>query len=119
MKPNIKQKWVDALRSGDYKKHQGCLKDKDYDGYYCVMGVLCDLYIKETGEKWVGDSEEEGSISAFWLMPPPKVVEWAQDKPVSKLPNIEYRARSVTLGALNDDYDITLSEMADLIEQQL
>lgn len=35
---DIKQKWVDALRSGEYKQGQGYLKTED--GGYCCLGVL-------------------------------------------------------------------------------
>lgn len=115
MKPEIKKRWVAALRSGDYQKNQGCLKDSDC---YCVMGVLVDLYIKETGETWL-DREEGTGIASYALMPPPRVIEWAQDRPISHLPNVEYKGRAFALGELNDVYDISLSEMADLIEEQL
>jgi hypothetical protein len=49
MNTEIKQKWVNALRSGEYE--QG--SEKLYSGRgYCCLGVLCDLYSKENGLKW-------------------------------------------------------------------
>ena len=49
MNIEIKQKWVNALRSGEYE--QG--SEKLYSGRgYCCLGVLCDLYSKENGLKW-------------------------------------------------------------------
>ena len=49
MNTKIKQKWVSALRSGEYE--QG--SEKLYSGRgYCCLGVLCDLYSKENGLKW-------------------------------------------------------------------
>ncbi len=49
MNPEIKQKWVDALRSGEYEQGNGKL----YSGQgYCCLGVLCDLYSKENNLKW-------------------------------------------------------------------
>jgi len=43
MNPEIKQLWVDALRSGDYNQTTGVL----HDGFgYCCLGVLCDLAVK-------------------------------------------------------------------------
>lgn len=81
------------------------------------MGVLCDLYIKETGESWL-DREERTGIASYALMPPPRVIEWAQNKPSSCLPNVQYRGCVFALGELNDVYGISLSEMADLIEEQ-
>jgi hypothetical protein len=41
MNPEIKQKWTDALRSGDYKQGRACLRS--IDDRYCCLGVLCDV----------------------------------------------------------------------------
>jgi hypothetical protein len=40
MKKEVAEKWVKALRSGDYKQGRGSLKGR---GRYCCLGVLCDL----------------------------------------------------------------------------
>lgn len=59
-KENIK-KWVDALRSGEFKQGIGMLKTPG--GYYCCLGVACELYRLTTGlgswgnEHWNGFSE--------------------------------------------------------------
>ena len=39
------KKWVEALRSGDYKQTRGKLRDADG---FCCLGVACDLYASET-----------------------------------------------------------------------
>ena len=52
MKPEIKQKWINALRSGEYEQGRKSLRDRNK---YCCLGVLCDLHAKETGNKWVED----------------------------------------------------------------
>ena len=50
MKKRVKKLWVEALRSGGYKQGRKRLR---YGDTYCCLGVLCDLYRKETGEgKW-------------------------------------------------------------------
>lgn len=49
MKPEIKQKWIAALRSGEYEQGKAFLK---YDNKFCCLGVLCDLHAKETGAEW-------------------------------------------------------------------
>ena len=41
MKKDIADRWVKALRSGEYKQGRGFLKVKER---YCCLGVLCDLY---------------------------------------------------------------------------
>lgn len=42
MNPELKQKWVDALRSGEYKQSPGQLYNSANDTY-CCLGVLCDV----------------------------------------------------------------------------
>lgn len=48
MNPEIKAKWVAALRSGEYLQGTGQLLNT-YSGAskYCCLGVLCDLLVKE------------------------------------------------------------------------
>jgi hypothetical protein len=40
MKSELKDEWVRALRSGDYKQGNGALLK---DGKYCCLGVLADI----------------------------------------------------------------------------
>jgi hypothetical protein len=49
MKPEVKAKWIAALRSGEYKQGRGVLRDGDT---FCCLGVLCDLHAKATGGQW-------------------------------------------------------------------
>lgn len=48
----FKQKWLEALRSGKYKRTMGALRetwDMDNEVYsYCCLGVACDI----AGAKW-------------------------------------------------------------------
>jgi hypothetical protein len=37
---DIKEKWLEALRSGKYKKGKDCLLNDDK---YCCLGVLCEI----------------------------------------------------------------------------
>lgn len=62
MEKALKEKWLKALRSGQYKQTIGALKtqSKNGDCRYCCLGVLCDV----SGEgKWV-----EGD----WIKSPPR-----------------------------------------------
>ena len=86
MNPQVKQKWIDALRSGKYE--QGSEKLRGYEGY-CCLGVLCDLYAQEKNQEWEfkgysEDSEEESpDIMDYWYFDgeseflPDSVREWA------------------------------------------
>ncbi len=46
VKPEIKKRWVEALRSGEYNQAIGSLRKTLDDGVtvgYCCLGVLCDV----------------------------------------------------------------------------
>lgn len=51
MKKEIKEKWITALRSGEYQQGTGRLKG--LDGKYCCLGVLANI----CGVTW----EEDGN----------------------------------------------------------
>lgn len=59
MNPEVKTLWVQALRSGEYQQGTGRLNRTDsltQTTGYCCLGVLCDVYNKNTGKgKWVPD----------------------------------------------------------------
>jgi hypothetical protein len=42
MDAEIKTKWVEALRSGEYDQARGVLHDRD-NGGFCCLGVLCKV----------------------------------------------------------------------------
>lgn len=52
MKPELKTKWITALRSGNYAQVTGYLRKEDATYSYCCLGVLCDI-IDPNG--WSGD----------------------------------------------------------------
>lgn len=49
MNPEMKAKWVAALKSGSYKQGRERLRSKDT---YCCLGVFCDISGKG---KWEGN----------------------------------------------------------------
>lgn len=136
MNLEVKSKWVQALRSGEYKQGTHVLK---HDNAYCCLGVLCDLYSKEhdasgfNGENvYEGGTrfmDEEGDYSSY--MPTPSVSKWAGlDKGwvvprtavsphlIKRLP-AWYTDGSLGLQLLNDSLGATFDEIADLIEKWL
>lgn len=57
----IKQQWCEALRSKKYEQGEAVLLDTD--GKMCCLGVLTDLYIKETGKlQWHEDKYYEETV---------------------------------------------------------
>ena len=78
MKPEIKKKWLRALRSGKYKQTKEMLHKKN--GGYCCLGVLCDIYAKEKKVKW-GEVNPLRPSKIMFLdhsdILPDEVMEWA------------------------------------------
>lgn len=62
MKPEIKQKWIDALRSGKYNQcHGGLSRTSNGALLYCAIGVLVEVFRLETGVgRW---SQYDGDLN--------------------------------------------------------
>jgi hypothetical protein len=61
MDAQLKAKWVEALRSGEFKQAQSELHDTRNDSY-CCLGVLC----KVVGAEWTSfDVEVEGEDGIY------------------------------------------------------
>ena len=114
MNQQVKQKWVSALRSGDYQQTQ--LKLHTEDGF-CCLGVLCDLYGKEHNVEWNLAEDEDHNYYEFQdkkASLPLSVMEWAG----VENENPEICSQSLTLAELNDN-GYAFNEIADLIQEHL
>ena len=114
MNQQVKEKWVSALRSGDYQQTQNYLHT---DNGFCCLGVLCDLYGKEHNVEWnlaVAEDEDRNyyRFQDHTGRMPFSVVEWAGVEDCN--PYICGRS----LATLND-MGSTFNEIADLIEEHL
>jgi hypothetical protein len=68
MDTELKAKWVEALRSGDYKQTSHVLHDEQ-ENAYCCLGVLCIVAKKELdGETYPWLDKETGDYSRFVTM---------------------------------------------------
>lgn len=134
--PEVKEKWVAALLSGDYTQGHNMLRD--YDGGYCCLGVLCDLAAKAGVGHW-----DEGDFTLFVVggdcqtnVLPKAVARWAfglaedTDREVVGLTNpIVTKANrngvdaAVMLAELNDGssthHPHSFAEIADVIKERL
>jgi hypothetical protein len=115
MKQEIKVKWLEALRSGEYAQARHKLRTKDG---YCCLGVLCDVYRKETGLlEWVEDTtcfKIKDRFSTTCLND--DVIEWGNLK-VSN-PGVIIDNELTTLAQLNDN-GYSFNDIADVIEKEL
>lgn len=117
MNPEIKAKWLEALRSGEYKQGKGALVEvKGDERFYCCLGVLCDLAAKEGvtreadgGTLGVGFMDR-GAVEHGIL--PLRVQEWAG----LAGPNPVVRGEAL---AVRNDQGESFDEIADVIEERL
>ena len=58
------RKWVDALRSGEFKQARKALRTSDG---FCCLGVACEVYRRETGRgAWVALAPDEKNMMTFF-----------------------------------------------------
>lgn len=113
----IKERWVEALRSGKYPQGGGYLLK---DGKYCCLGVLCELAVEDNIiSKDIEKSIDLDEITLFgddleWRSAflPKKVANWS----CLFETNFNYNGTNKDLVTLNDD-GVTFTTIADLIEK--
>jgi len=122
MNPRIKQRWLEALRSGEYKQTTGNLRD--INGF-CCLGVLCDLQAQERSTNWVQRINSYELYGEYQMLPL-SVQEWAGlDNDIGGMVDFEYEkdgvmyVKSESLPEINDTWNKNFNEIADLIETQL
>lgn len=122
MNPRIKQRWLEALRSGEYKQTTENLRDSNG---FCCLGVLCDLHAQERNLNWVQRIDSYELYGEIQLLPL-SVQEWAGlDNDMGGLVDFEYErdgvmyVKSESLPEINDTWNKDFNEIADLIEAQL
>lgn len=128
MKPLIKDKWLKALRSGEYKQGRQNLHlvISPENQQFCCLGVLCDLAVQEgVVDRWNYASEvmqygERQGLSSHTTLPR-RVWEWAgldTNSPVVLLRAGNKRTSLATLNdQTNDQWDF--NRIAQIIEEQL
>lgn len=107
MDPELKAKWVAALRSGEYKQGTGVLHNGEG---YCCIGVFCEVSADPSwdGEYITGETEE-GTITRMDNFLPYDVTQ-------------KYKLDKEILGVLwrmNDCRGASFAEIADYIESNL
>lgn len=144
MNKRVKRKWINALRSGKYKKTTGYLhtklvkiknkgksnEKKEEIPMFCSLGVLCDLYIKEQNKKigkkefeWDEVDTEDNSL-IFGINEksdslPDEIVKWAELE--DEIGAFEYvkNGDSENIVDLNDNQKKSFKQIANIIEKNL
>lgn len=125
MNKKYKEKWIDALESGEYKQIKGRLRSS-YG--YCCLGVLCDVVKDEIGFGWTTHpylaevfSSSDGLVQVDGL-PPQEVLDLVGLFPYAEhdqgIP-ITYNGQPASLARANDEFSLTFTEIAQIIREQL
>ena len=104
MHPEIKQNWIDALRSGDFKQGRYALFNSSTNTY-CCLGVLCEITLQPLqhfDSRVKLYNNEQTSLSSNFLL------TIGMGDGVQK-----------TLMSLNDLDNKSFNEIADWIEENL
>jgi hypothetical protein len=123
--PEVKAAWVTALRSGEYKQGQGKLR---IENHYCCLSVLCDLHriVTEEGQwmfdghyYYTPDSAKNGN--AYSLTSAVKLWIGIGINDTLRVPHKGPTGHElpIHLSDLNDEYDLSFSQLADIIEKHL
>jgi hypothetical protein len=113
MDKELKEKWVKALRSGEYKQGTGVLKS--LDGEYCCLGVLC-----EVGKLGAWEQTNTPDLDGYKFLP-----EHGTDYMYGELPAETLEAIDLSYSTqqyliyLNDEEGNNFNEIADYIERVL
>jgi hypothetical protein len=109
MNKEIKEKWINALRSGKYE--QGKSQLRSLSNKFCCLGVLCDLYKDElkdenkTFSKFKKDSEYEKYIKGLdellYKKGLPHIVEFTTEPDPTEQSNKEKNLLSLYKGDAN------------------
>lgn len=99
MKKEIAEMLSKALTSGEYDQCYGRMRDSESD-CFCVLGVLCDLHSRATGNKWDGNSYLR---QAHVL--PNEVMQWCQIEQINH-----------TMLAVYNDNRVPFSSLAKIVQ---
>lgn len=122
MNPVVKAKWLEALRSGEYKQADGVLRTTEDS--YCCLGVLSQIASDEgivaqpkqrNGYGHYRWTDDDGTTGYMYLLP--SVAEWAGlDSASGRIE--DGTGGHVCLSQMNDDGS-TFTEIANVIEERL
>jgi hypothetical protein len=111
MNPEVKQKWIAALRSGKYKQGTSWLRTNKG---YCCLGVLSDLL----GASWESKGANENGFSVYSCSIAGSSTTGMLSQPAKEASYLAKKAEDM-LARMNDDLGKSFNEIADWIEENL
>ena len=119
------QKWIDALRSGEYQQSTSRLRTGDT---YCCLGVACELHRQARDDKWDASYGEAFTYLEAGAVLPDEVIHWLGLKNSSGIFHTPYfvenedvaKGMDVSQGYTElieaNDSGVLFSVIADMIE---
>lgn len=119
MKEELKQKWVDELRSGKYEQGRRCLKSTQ--GKYCCLGVLCE--ISDVGEFDPNDTMQIHTELTYTPVAEGMAFKYEGESgvgvpPLRFLDHIGFVSLEVYELAKMNDAGVSFDKIADYIEEK-
>lgn len=143
LRPEIKRRWLEALRSGRYRQGRRRLRTRLPDGptdEFCCLGVLTDLAVQDGLGVW-GSPRGDRSAHAIPFIPraefghldddtgwetgtvPDSIVPWAFEISPNMSSADRLHLKNVTVGdeslASHNDLGASFEDIATIIEQEL
>jgi len=129
---DIKRRWVEALRSGQYRQTREQLVDHNntLGPRYCCLGVLCEIavadgvvryderdntYVSEENPSDYNDTALPWAVARWAGLP----LEDEYGNFPSEVPVWIEGAQTICLTTLNDGRDYNFDQIADVIEEKL
>lgn len=103
---DIQQKWIDALRSGEYKQGVGALRSSD-GKFLCCLGVLCNIVAPDD---WVNEIETDGT--SYWMHRGEVALPNVEITNLVEIPK-EYNHFPANL---NDAHNYSFEQISDVLE---
>lgn len=129
MNPEIKARWVQALRSGEYAQGTEALRSSATDDRpwratevtHCCLGVLCDIHRKDGGAEWDTTYQSNTYFGAADVLPE-EVMAWAGLSETDPVLDIHDNVVSASIhndGSSGSSPGRSFIEIAYAIEEQL
>ena len=121
MNKEIKDKWLAALRSGEYKQCRGRLKKGNKNKSFCCLGVLTDLAIKsgEVSLNW--DNNLVIDLSSYINMSSlnEETIEWSGANGLGDTGGFRGKNNDYIVLAAKNDRGASFKQIANIIEKNI
>ena len=119
MKQGPKEKWLKALRSGDFGQTKVRLREPGKDNM-CCLGVACEVYRRETGKgSWIDGEFEDSTGLLSQTSLPAGVQDWLGVEDQEPYPFREPCVENGPSVATLNDEGLDFDNIAAIIEHYL